>query len=349
MASLSDIAKAAGVSTATASRALNGHGPAHRIAPATVNRIKAVAAKLGYTPSYHARALRTQRAGAIGVVINSGSLLGRGQGWFGGILGGLDQAIRQAGSNLLLISDRDKSAILDDAWAALREGRVDGLVIFDHILSRYKWSGTQNPLPDDERAAVVVIGERHETGHAQVRVEAGPGVDEAIRILAGRGHRRFAWIGLGKEGRVHHAVRAAAEVGVDLVSIALPDLRREMPTGEHIALELGPRMGELADVTAVLCFNDLVAIPVMGLLSEAGRQPGRDVAVVGVDDVVAEQTWPPLSSVRLPISGMGRRAAEIILSMHGGPEQVAPHRGQVHTLPGTFVERASSREVVIRR
>ena len=122
-----------------------------------------------------------------------------------------------------------------------------------------------------------------------------------------------------------------------------------MPTGEHIALELGPRMGELAEVTAVLCYNDLVAIPVMGLLREAGRQPGRDVAVIGVDDVVAEQTWPPLSSVRLPISGMGRRAAEIVLSMHGGPEQVALHRGQIHTLPGTFVERASSRDVVVNR
>lgn len=343
MASLSDIAAAAGVSAATASRALNGRGPAHRISDDTVARIVAIAKKLGYTPSYHARALRSQRAATIGVVLNSGALLGQSQGWSASILGGLDLALRGAGSNVLLIGDRDRYAVLEEAWSFLRESRVDALVIFDYVLSRYRSTKGGIPIPDSDAAAVVVIGESVGTKHARVTLDAGPGLVEAVQALHGQGHRRFAWISHGRQERSEQVERAVRAVHGQIRHIDLGPIDRQAEAqGEAAYAAMLKHRRHLDECTAVLCFNDQVAIAAMAVLRDDGREAGRDVAVVGVDDLIAATVVPGLSTVHMPLVDVGRCAAELALRLAEAPQAVAAVRGTCQILPGRFMARRSS-------
>jgi DNA-binding LacI/PurR family transcriptional regulator len=353
MASLAEVAQAAGVSSATASRVLNGQGRSHRISEATVERVRQAAHQLGYSPSYHARALRTQRSWTIGVVMDAYSVAGETQPWTSGILGGIDLQVRSAHCNVLLLGDRSGNSMLAEAASALVEGRVDALIVMDYVLDRSRAAGELHHLPDSDDVPIAVIGpagfigDAGNTGHVGVEFAVEPGLDAAIEHVHKLGHRRIVWIGpTHDEVRLPHVRRVAKQRGLALEVLQVGP---ENPEDTDVArLDMARACMAAADIgkaTAVLCWNDLMAIGTIAALNAKGLRVPEDISVMGVDDLVAQLVVPPLSTVHLPVHEMGRMAAELALAMAADHGCIAGLRGTTKSLPASFVARLSTAAV----
>lgn len=303
--SLADVAKGAGVSVSLVSRVLRGDDRI-RVREDTRRRVLAVADELGYVPHLLARNLRVSRAGALGLVVHDVS-----NPIYGEIIRGAQRVLNRAGSVLLLVdadSVADEQAMLQIAGG----GRVDGLLWqmaghaeFDErvkVASRY--------------VPVVLVNSRSADGICGVYLDDEAAVRLAMDHLIGLGHERIGFIGGIAGSDVSERRRAAyrqalADAGIPAPAKAVTSAGWDPASGHRAATELSrvkPR------VTALMVTNALVATGVISALDEVGLAVPRDVSVVAIHDLwFAERLSPPLTVVRLPLTRMGERAAEILV------------------------------------
>ena len=191
-------------------------------------------------------------------------------------------------------------------------------------------------LSDTPRS--VVLGDGDPGGHARLSVDAGPGLHAAIAELAARGHRSFLWIGPAARGeaRQRQVAGAVAAVGGRLHHLTVP------APDDAGAVHAAMAGMALPEATAALCWNDQVAIALIALLRERGRRVPDDVAVAGVDDLVATACVPALSTVALPLADLGRRAAELAMAMADDRSAIAAQRGSHQALPGAWRPRGTT-------
>jgi LacI family transcriptional regulator len=272
---IKDIAREAGVSPQTVSRAINDKG---EISPQTQDRILRIAERLGYRPNSIARSLATRRTQNIGLVIPDVA-----NPFFAGIARGIEDAAHQANYNVFLCNtdenvDRENSAI-----QSLEAQRVDGIILSSSRLSE------QQLLNLAERYQPLVLINRR-IDHPQtgcVLVDDAKSAAEAVHYLLQLGHRN---IGLLAGPEVSHSsrerVRGYREAMRPYADTVPARWQAHCPPqvegGRVFALDLLRRAPEL---TALLAYNDLVAVGALRACAELGRRVPQDCAIVGCDDV----------------------------------------------------------------
>jgi LacI family transcriptional regulator len=314
------VARRAGVSVATASRALNDKGD---VSPPTRERVRAAARSLGYSVDRAARALVTQRTGLVATVVgdNAGhrdlSLI-----FFGKVLAAISHRLAQAGYEALLVNpldvdprERFDAAVLigvdgDDPLVAALAAREVPLV------------GVDVRCPGRR---VAYVGSDH-----------ADGVRLALAHLHARGHRRIAHLAgalntvAGSERL--EAFRAATAVPDEYVRQG--DFSSASGYRETCALLALPERP-----TAIVAASDLMALAALQAIREVGLEPGRDVAVVGFDDLeAAALAYPPLTTIRQDRHELGAVAATRAIELIENPEA----RPSETVLPVELVVRASS-------
>lgn len=324
-----EVARVAGVSISSVSRALNGNTSNADM----VARVTAAVQEVGYVPSVVAQSLKTRHTGQIAFAMED-----IGNAAYLEMVRRIQPTLRDEGYRLLLHSTgadvEDELGVL----ASLSQNYVDGLILCPlRVTDRHVEALQQTAVP------VVVIGLLPDDVPVDnVRADSRVGATLAVEHLAEAGARRIAFIdgpldtvpGRARYDGYRRGLAAAglAADGDDLVRFT--DFQFE--AGRRTALAL---LTEHPDVDAVLGANDLIAMGVLHALRELGRDVPGDVRVVGMDDTpLAATSFPALSSVSLGSADRGRIAAELLLRRLDGDDS-APER---ITVPPSLTVRESS-------
>jgi LacI family transcriptional regulator len=322
-----DVARLAGVSTATVSRALNGTG---QIAPATRVAIDAAVEQLGYRPNTIARSLVTKSTQTIALLLPDIT-----NPFYAALVSGIQQRALEAGHTMLLCTTEGDAEREEQYLNLLRAKQVDGALV----------DGLR--LPPDRIARFVRDGfpivcldrDVDSTSVPLVQVDNRLGARMATEHLLSLGHTRIAHVAgppdLGiSEQRVDGYREALAAAGLipDPGLIATGGFTEE---GGYRATRqlMGRGFG------AVFAANDLSAVGVICALAEQGWRVPDDVSVVGFDDLrLSAFTTPPLTTIRQPAAEIAERATELLLDLAGGGHV----HEQLHLLPPELVVRGST-------
>lgn len=336
---LSEVARAAGVSPATASRVLNGSS---RIPGADIaERVKAAAASLGYIPNAQAQALARSSSGLLGLIVHDIA-----DPYFSSIARGVQSAARELNKILLLTSTEGTPAEERLAVEAFTSRRADAIVL----------AGSRSTRTEDELANSALLREAYrylanggrlvlvghdlvdpsppetasqgDTAHpmgasAPVLIEI-PNESLARELagtLGGQGFSRFVIVA-GPEGLMTSDLRVAGfqqglvEQGLDRADVLRASFNRD--GGFDAGLELEETVRQAADGGNPCCIfavNDRMAMGLVAALRRSGLRAPQDYAVAGFDDInTLEDFIPGLTTVRLPLQEIGRTAAEAALT-----------------------------------
>ncbi len=337
--SIRDVAKAAGVSTATVSYVLNDSRP---VTPSTRMRVLAAADQLGYRPNVTARSLQANRTFLIGYswrplpARNSSPILDR-------FVHSMGLAAYRAGYHLLAFpapSDQDEVDVYRNLVAT---NRVDGIVLSATNIEDPRvayLSTTRIPFAAFGRSA-------HDQYYPWVDVDGQAGVRLAVAHLAEQQHTRIgmlAWPNGSQSGedRFQGYVNG-------LTSLGLPQNEAWVVHVNHDAVEGYHGMQRLLALppnerpTAVVCVSDLVAMGAMNAIREAGMRVGPDMGVVGFDDMpLAEQLSPPLSTIHQPIDRIGTLVISQLTQLIN-EESLPPDEAHQLLAPSLVVRQSSLR------
>ncbi|PLZ03889.1 LacI family transcriptional regulator [Burkholderia sp. WAC0059] len=302
--SVMDVARAAGVSTATVSRVLNGHST---VAPDLQARVKEIAEALGYTPHAAARALASQRSKTIGAVIPSLENQNFALGVFA-----LQKRIGEAGYTLLLAcSYYDQEDELRQVRALIADG-IAGLMLVgrSHTPALYE-------LLEKEQVPFV-NGWTVDHAHPYVGFDNVAVGRRLAEYLLDLGHVHFAMI----TQMTQHSDRAADRIvgvraalqsrGLELRHEHVIEMPHRIIEGQMAmkALMQGP-----VRPTAIICGTDLLAIGALAEAREAGIDVPGELSIAGINDVeFSSFTTPPLTTMRLAADEIGARSADYLLA-----------------------------------
>jgi LacI family transcriptional regulator len=303
---LRDVAAAARVHVATASRALDAE-TAHPVSRETRARVQRVAEELGYRHHMMARGLRRGFSSTVGVVVAD-----LGNPYTPPVLSGLQQRLEQADHMALMTESRDDSQALERAVGHLLARQVDGLVLL-----AARW-GDLDRIVGWMARVPVVLAVRGLTGSgipAVTHDDLG-GARLAAGHLAELGHRRVVQLPGPPDMQPfkdRHDSFAAAADGLGLEAWAVPAASR--PVFDEGRRLMGLAMADGRRATGVFAHNDAMAMGAVKALREAGLDCPGDVSVVGYNDVpMADCLDPPLTTIRLDGAEVGRRAGEAVLA-----------------------------------
>lgn len=300
-ATIRDVARAASVSVASASRALNGHPS---VSIALRERVAEAATRLRYVPHAGARSLSMARAHAIGVVLPD--LHGE---FFSELLRGMDRGASAAGFQLLLSNMHADPEQAARALSSMR-GRVDGLLVMaPHVDPAF----LDASIP--VRSPAVFLNTAGEGDRSTIGIDNDAGSRALVRHLVEQGRRRIIHIA-GPRGNVDAEERrsgflAAVEAFglASEASVMEGDFGEESGAGAVRALLRGPGPPD-----AIYAANDAMAIGCLLALREAGVRPPGRVAVTGFDDIpAARYVSPALTTVRVDIAALGERAITMLV------------------------------------
>jgi LacI family transcriptional regulator len=323
-----DVAKSAGVSVATASKALNGTG---RVGEETRQRIKRVADQLGFRPNALARSLISKRSFTVGLLTDD--TYGR---FTLPVMAGVSEGLIDHGVSVFLCAVEDNPVLARVHVDAMLDKQVDGIIATGRRIDR--------PLPVDlSHLPVPVV----------YALTAGPddavtlvpddrqGAHDAVDHLVARGRRRIVHVTGPSSFRVVHERAQAwrdclASAGLPADEACLMRGSWSERWGHEAVAQLWSR-AERPD--GIFCGNDQIARGVIDALRERGVAVPDDVAVVGFDnwEIVAEQTRPPLTTIDMNLKELGRQAGLTLVRLLAG-ETVPPGPWK---LPCSLVVRAS--------
>jgi LacI family transcriptional regulator len=317
-----DVARVAGVSVATASKALNDTG---RMTDATRLRVKQTAAALGFRPNAMARALTQQRSFTIGLLTND--TYGR---FTLPVMAGINEALLNHGVSVFLCGIEDDAALAKIHVDAMLDKQVDGIIATGKRIDRRLPVDLSNlPVP-----VVYAFTEGPDDAVTLVSDDALGGrlATEHLRAL---GRRNLVHI-TGPENFASVAARAAAFR--QIAGIDAPVLFG--PWSEAWGHEAIARLwADPAPPDGIFCGNDQIARGVVDALRERGVSVPRDVAVIGFDnwEIVSAATRPPLTTIDMNLKELGREAGRLILELAEGK----PVEPGIRTLPCKLVVRQS--------
>ncbi|KIZ18489.1 LacI family DNA-binding transcriptional regulator [Streptomyces natalensis] len=329
MANIKDVAERAGVSVATVSRVLNGHSPV----AATRERVLAAVQELGYRPNNVARALRTARTGALGLIISDLT-----NPFFTELADAVEDEARSLGYSLVIGNAGERPAQQDDYIRTLLDRRIDGLLVSSAgtgsaMLAEVVGSGTPLVLLDRSVPGIDA---------PCVRADGRAAMSDLAAHLAALGRRRPAIIvapagtPTGEE-RLGLFRGALAAHGIDLPDErvgAAPDLQH---TGGRRVMSALLDLPQRPDM--VLATDNLMALGAMDELKARGLRVPDDVALVSYDDVPwFAHTDPPLTVIAQPTRELGRVAVHTLL------ERIERRPADSVLLPARLVTRHSCGE-----
>jgi LacI family transcriptional regulator len=327
-----DVAQHAGVSIKTVSRVINQEG---EISDGTRQRVMQIVEHLGYRPNLVARSLVTRRTGIIGLVIPDIT-----NPFFSEITRGVQQVAREAGMSVMICSVDESFELETQAFRSLASQAVDGIVLYSSFVSDAALPTLIDTLP--EHIPVVAINTHQD--HPRVTrliTDNYAGGTLALEHLIARGHTRIGMLApLTLNGIIPRRLRAYRDaltrhhiVGDSgWVSTSPPTVS----AGYHAALALLTAHPELS---ALFCYNDLMAIGALRACQQLGRRVPNDVAIVGFDDIqLAEIVTPTLTTVRVDKTRLGQHAMQLLLNRIAKTDQCA----HVEQLDVSLIQRESA-------
>ena len=317
---ISELAKLAGVSAGTVSRALAGKD---LVNAQTRERIQALAREHGFRPNQMASRLRTGQTGVIGVVIPLGHEKKQhiSDPFFMSMLGHLADGLTEVGYDLMLSRVIPEDG---DDWLEriVDSGMLDGVVMI----------GQSDQFEVIERTAAVyrplVVWGTRRAGqrHCVVGTDSFVGGQLAVRHLLARGRRRLAFFGDTKgleiDQRLAGARAAIAESGTGATLDIYPTHLSQQEMSAQIAADLDIMdSGVNGAIDGIFAASDVIAMGTVRLLHERGRRVPEDIAIVGFDDLpLATQTVPQLTTVRQDIAAGARTLVTTLLKRMAGDE-----------------------------
>jgi DNA-binding LacI/PurR family transcriptional regulator len=311
--SIKDIARIAGVSHSTVSRAL---ADSPLVAPATKRRIQRIAREMGYTPSAIARGLVTRRTATIGLVVTTIA-----DPFIAEVVQGIEETALDNGYSVILCDCNAEPERELTCVRTLREKWVDAIIVTSsRVGSLYV------PLLEELGIPIVLVNNQRTGEYVySVRTDNLEGGRLVGEYLLSLGHRRIGYItgppsASSSRERLEGCRTALQEQGVDIPEewIAPGDGRiAGGASGIRYLLERSPRP------TAVFCYNDMTAIGALQAAREIGLRVPADLSLVGYDDITfAALVDPPLTTVAQDRYMLGRQAMELTLSLLDGQEGV---------------------------
>lgn len=304
---ITDVARLAGVSTATVSRALSRP---ETVAESTRNAVLAAAEQTGYRVNLSARNLRRQRTGAIVILVPN-----LGNPFFSEILAGIETALSEADINMLVVDTRQAHMKPQLVLEYLHATRADGIIALDGSLPdailAVASSGVGAP-------PIIFACEWTPNGEfPSVRANNARGGELAIAHLAGLGHRSIGMITGPEINVLTHARSRGAVRELDARGLALDPCH--VFTGDF-SLDAGARAAQAwikleQRPSALFCQSDQMAFGFISELSRNGVSVPDDVSVVGFDDIaIARRFIPALTTLRQPRKKIGLLAARMLIS-----------------------------------
>lgn len=333
MATIKDIATAAGVSVATVSRVIN-NGP--KVGNDTRERVKEIMLDMGYRPNANARALVTQRSASLGVVIAQ-----LHDPFFATLAHGIESVTRAREVQILLSAGSLSEETERKAIETLMEHRVEAMVVHSKALSDAELLSFAGQIP----GMVLINRYIPEMAHRCVWLDNVAGGRLMAEYILREGHRQIAV--LASNYLISDPVERLSGIMIAMqeAGVALPDTMIEYATpdqegGEQAIQHLLSR-GE--PFTAVLAYNDAMAAGAMTMLLDNGIDIPDQVSVVGYDDVLlAKYSRPKLTTLHYPIEIMAAKAAELALAYAN--DEAVPTTGTFKYTP-TLVKRQSVQSV----
>lgn len=302
--SIKDIAKVAGVSHSTVSRALSG---SPLVKEETRRRVLRLAEEMGYSPSAIARGLVTKRTRTFGLVVTSIA-----DPFVAEIVRGIEETALDHGYSLILCQSQAEPQREMAAVRMLREKRVDAIIV-----TASRVGNLYMPLLEEVRVPIVLINNQQEGRYVySVATDNVQGGKLAGRYLMELGHRRMGYIA-GPDGvtssidRLEGCRQALKEQGLEF-NMIVPG-NGCMGGGQAGMQKL---LSAASPPTAVFCYNDMTAIGALLTAKEMGYQVPQDISIVGYDNIaLAAYVDPPLTTIAQQKYAMGHMATEMALTL----------------------------------
>ena len=310
---IEDVARAAGVSRQTVSRAINDQG---EISPQTRARVLRIVEELGYRPSGIARGLATRRTRTLGLVIPDVA-----NPFFSDVARGAEHVAYAEGYNVFLCNTEEDPQRELAVLRSLEGQRVDGVVLCSSRLDDRELRSVVA-----RHSVAVLVNRRLESEGEPDRIgvvlldDVAGGRIAAQHLLDG-GHQAVGFVAgppASRSGRWRAAGYSAAlaDAGLSGNPAWMVHCPADVDGGHQAAGNLLARQPEL---TALFCYNDLVAVGALQACADLGRRVPDDVAVVGFDDItLAALVTPPLTTCRVPRYELGAQAMQLLLAQIDG-------------------------------
>ncbi|BBI35786.1 LacI family DNA-binding transcriptional regulator [Cohnella abietis] len=312
MATIKDIAKAAGVSVTTVSRALNGYDDVNE---ETRKKIKKVAKELSYSPNAVARSLVSKKTRTIGLIISDINRAGAKDAFSYEVLCGINDRTGDLNYDLLLFSTNPSKQMEKSYTALCKERNVEGA-----ILSGLRLDDPYLQEVIEQNVFPCVLIDIPKTGDnvAHITSDNRLGAAMATRHLLESGHRNIALINGHSQAFVteerYHGFRDALEE-YDLLSNAelVYDGSFSEDGGAEAMYQILIRHPE---VTAVFCASDLMALGAIRTLERMGRKVPEDISIIGFDDItISAYCSPKLTTIRQDKYELGYQSAQLLIDM----------------------------------
>jgi LacI family transcriptional regulator len=340
---LLDIARTSGFSVSTVSIVLSEAPLSQNVAPRTREHIRKIARQLGYHPDAYARSLRRRSTQTIGILAFDLS-----DPYCVPILRGIHEGLHEAGYLPLMMDAQTQRKLFDSYLHMILERRAEAVI----VIASWVFEET-NLLGDIKKnnVPITIVGrDLTSRGINSILVDNEAGGAMAIRHLIDLGHRQIAVIRgpeemCDSEPRWEGIRKVAARENLKLdprLVFQLPGLA-DPTSGFEGGLRCSREMlASERPFTAVIAFDDLTALGVVRGLSQAGLHVSGDCSVMGFDDVLpATVATPPMSTIRQPLTEMGREAAgRVLQAIKRGPD--AEEEPCLHMPAPELVIRAST-------
>jgi LacI family transcriptional regulator len=325
LTSITQVARLAGVSIATASRVVSEAD--YPVSAGTRERVLTAARELDYVPNALARGLLKSQIPVVGVIVHDIT-----DPYFAEVVRGVEDAAESGGYLVITCSSERVGAREASYVRLLRSMRAAGVI--------FAGSGMDDPASVEElprhvaalraSGAAVVHLSPHAQGAPEISVDNQAGIASMVAALVGLGHRRIVFMAgpaslyVARERLLGYR-RGLAEAGIPVDEKLIVDTGFSAEAGARAIDDVfAARLEPGTDFTAILCANDLLALGALQRLHEHGIDVPGDVSVAGFDDIpVAAMTAPSLSTVRLPLREMGRRGFDVAIRSLTG-EQIQP-------------------------
>jgi LacI family transcriptional regulator len=321
MATIYDVARAAKVSPKTVSRVLNGDAP---VGSKTRDAVEAAILALGYVPSSAARMMRSNKSGLVGLI--TGAISANIEPAVAGLpelllVRGVQQTIASSGKTLMIADSGGGIDRVPDLIKTFLEHRVEGLI----YVAEYHQRVSLPPVPLD--TPLVLANCFDDIGTPAVVPDDQRGQHDLVARLVAAGHERIAYLTL-RDDIVATRLRTAgyraalSEAGIAFDPTLVQCGELSDPEGEtQVLWDAIDRMLRLPNPPTVFCGgNDRLALKIYGILRSRGLKVPEEISVTGYDNyrVIAETLYPPLTTVELPYTAMGVRAAQRLVSLISG-------------------------------
>ncbi|WP_369794571.1 LacI family DNA-binding transcriptional regulator [Kutzneria sp. 744] len=291
-----DVARQAQVSVATVSRALTSPD---LVRATTRERVLAVAADLGYQPNLAARGLITGKTGNIGIVVPD-----LNNPFFTGVLKGVQNQARMA-SHAVFVADSDEDPAAEEQLVRAMAKQVDGVILCSPGIDEQQ----VRELAD---ATTLVLLNRRMRGVPAALMNSGSGMRQVVDHLVALGHHRIAFLNGPRTSWSNKERRRGLRIAVQRHDVDLVDMGPFPPRYEGGLQAADLAMAE--KVTAIVAYNDIMALGVLARLRDRGVRVPEDVSLTGFDDLMfGALCQPPLTTVAMPVVPAGRLAVDLLL------------------------------------